>query len=284
MRVARSRRELDEALSPLPQEGLGFVPTMGYLHRGHISLLQAARADGPVVMSIFVNPRQFGVGEDLDRYPRDEAGDLAKARDAGVDVAFLPAVGEVYPPGYETEVHVRPLEEIHEGRFRPGHLSGVATVLARLFGMIRPERAYFGQKDFQQTVVVKRMVEDLALGVEVFVCPTVRESDGLAMSSRNVYLGPRERLEAPRIHQTLLFADRLFRDGEREATRLVGRASAELSRIPGFRLQYLTLADPVTVEEKHVAGVGDVLLAAGFFGSTRLIDNQVLGLESAPSV
>lgn len=282
MKVARSRNELDEALLPLRREGVGFVPTMGYLHDGHVSLLRTAREDGPVVLSIFVNPRQFGVGEDLDRYPRDEDGDLAKAREAGVDVAFLPSVEEVYPPGYQTEVHVRPLEEIHEGRFRPGHLSGVATVLARLFGMIRPERAYFGQKDFQQSVLVKRLVEDLALGVEIFVCPTVREGDGLAMSSRNVYLSPRERAEAPRIRRTLLFADRLFREGEREASRLVGRTSAELSRIPGFRLQYLALADPLTLEEQHVAEAGDVLLMAGFFGSTRLIDNQVLGLDPAP--
>jgi len=282
MKVARSRKELDEALLPLRQEGIGFVPTMGYLHDGHVSLLRAAREDGPVVLSIFVNPRQFGVGEDLDRYPRDEAGDLAKAREAGVDVVFLPGVEEVYPPGYQTEVHVRPLEEIHEGRFRPGHLTGVATVLARLFGVIRPERAYFGQKDFQQSVLVKRMVEDLALGLKIFVCPTVREEDGLAMSSRNVYLLPRERAEAPRIRKTLLFADRLFRDGEREASRLVGRASAELSRIPGFRLQYLTLADSVTLAEKAFADTGDVLLTAGFFGSTRLIDNQVLGLDPEP--
>lgn len=278
MRVLSSRSELTPFLKSLsPSEGLGLVPTMGYFHAGHRALMRAAKRDGPTLVSLFVNPKQFGVGEDLARYPRDLEGDMAAAEEEGVDVVYAPPVDDIFPEGFRTEVRVAGLSDLYCGYFRPGHFAGVTTVLARLFGIVRPERAYFGQKDYQQTVIVKRMVEDLALPIGIRVVPTVREADGLAMSSRNVYLSPEERRQAPMIHKTLLEADALFRAGEVEASRLLGRTSAALSRIPGFRIQYLVLVDPTTLDERRTAREGDVLLTAGFFGSTRLIDNQILG-------
>ena len=277
MRLATSLSELNEALSQLNMtSGLGLVPTMGYLHEGHQALVRRSHGDGPTVVTVYVNPKQFGVGEDLERYPRDLSRDVQRAEEAGADVLFAPTDEEIYPPGYATAVHVKHLEDLHCGYYRPGHFAGVTTVLARLFGLIRPSRAYFGQKDYQQSVIVRRMVSDLALPIEIVTVPTVREPDGLALSSRNVYLTAEERRSAPEIHRILSQARNLFAEGETDAARLLGRTSAQLSRIPGFRIQYLTLVDPDTLAERDVARPGDVLLTAGYFGSTRLIDNQIL--------
>lgn len=279
MKLATSQPELLEALSALDtDQGVGLVPTMGFLHQGHQALIRRAQNDGPTVVTVFVNPKQFGPAEDLERYPRDLEGDLRKAEEAGGDVLYAPRVDEVYPPGFATEVRVRGLEDLHCGHFRPGHFAGVTTVLARLFGLIRPERAYFGQKDYQQSVIVERMARDLALGIRIVTVPTVREPDGLAMSSRNVYLSAEERRRAPEIHAVLAEALKLFREGETDAARLAGRTSAALARIPGFRIQYLSLVDPKSLLERDgTAREGDVLLTAGFFGTTRLIDNEILG-------
>lgn len=250
---------------------------MGYFHEGHLTLMRQAVADGPSVASIFVNSKQFGAGEDFSRYPRDFDRDRTLAEETGIDLLFVPEDDEIYPRGFSTLVDVPQLSALYDGRFRPGHFAGVTTVLSRLFGMIGPQRAYFGQKDYQQTVIVRRMVRDLVIPVEIRVLPTVRESDGLAMSSRNVYLHSRERAEAPRIHAALEQADQLFLEGEKDASRLLGRTAAALSRIPGFRIQYLALTHPETMEEQEEAHPGDVLLTAGFFSQTRLIDNRILG-------
>ena len=197
MKVARSIAEAREELTPRREGTIGLVPTMGALHEGHLSLLRAARAENDtVVMSLFVNPAQFAEAGDLARYPRDEASDLARAREEGVNVVFAPSAEEMYPPGFQTWVDVTELGAVLEGSFRPGHFRGVATIVLKLFVVVRPERAYFGQKDAQQVEVVRRMIRDLAFEVELRVLPTIREPDGLALSSRNVLLSPEERARA----------------------------------------------------------------------------------------
>jgi pantoate--beta-alanine ligase len=243
--IAQLRNELTG------RAGIGLVPTMGAFHEGHLSLLRAAREENEtVVVSVFVNPAQFVAGEDFDRYPRDEARDLGLAEAAGVDVVFAPAADELYPPGHQTWVEVEQLGAILEGSHRPGHFRGVATVCCKLFNLVRPERAYFGQKDAQQVAVVRRMVRDLHLDVEIRALPTVRDPDGLALSSRNVYLSPEERERALALPKAL-------------ATRDPKRARALLN---GLDVDYLELADFEP----------PVLAAAVRIGKTRLIDNVVL--------
>jgi pantoate--beta-alanine ligase len=241
MKVARSAAEL-------PREGeLGLVPTMGAFHDGHLALFRAARQENElVVASLFVNPAQFAEGEDLATYPRDEARDAELAEQAGVDVLYLPAAEEIYPPGFETWVDVERLGAMLEGQHRPGHFRGVATVCLKLFNLVRPRRAYFGQKDAQQVAVVKRMVRDLAVPVEIRVAPTVRDADGLALSSRNAYLSPDERERALALPRALAMRDR--------------------SELDGLEVDYFEEAD---FEPR-------VLAAAVRVGSTRLIDNVVL--------
>jgi pantoate--beta-alanine ligase len=256
VRIARTFRELDDALAPLRGGSIGLVPTMGAFHDGHLSLFRAAREESDtVVVSLFVNPAQFGPGEDLDRYPRDEERDEAMAQEAGVDVLFAPSADEVFPPGFQTWVDVEKLGRGLEGDARPGHFLGVATVCLKLFNLVRPDRAYFGQKDAQQAAVIRRMVRDLNVPLEIRVLPTVRDADGLALSSRNLYLSPEERERALSLPRALA-----TRDPER---------AREMLR--GLDVEYVEVAD---FDPK-------VLAAAVRVGSTRLIDNVVLEGEVA---
>jgi pantoate--beta-alanine ligase len=256
--VARRIRELENALQPLRGVSIGLVPTMGAFHKGHASLFRAAREEcDAVVVSLFVNPAQFVRGEDLDRYPRDEEGDQALAEELGVDVLFVPEHGEIYPPGFQTWIEVEELGRRLEGEFRPGHFRGVATVCLKLFNLVRPARAYFGQKDAQQAAVIRRMVRDLNVPVEIWVLPTVRDADGLALSSRNAYLSPKERERALALPRAL-------------ATRDPAKAR-ELLR--DLEVEYVEVAD---FDPK-------VLAAAVRVGSTRLIDNVVLELPRQAS-
>ncbi|MCS7276849.1 MAG: pantoate--beta-alanine ligase [Dehalococcoidia bacterium] len=278
MRVVRSLGEMRQARAAL-QGIVGFVPTMGYLHEGHLSLVRRARAEcHHVVVSIFVNPTQFGPSEDYQRYPRDEARDLAMLEAEGVDVAFLPSAGEMYPPGFCTWVEVQgPLTERLEGASRPGHFRGVATVVLKLFNLVQPHRAYFGEKDAQQLRVIRRMVADLNLPVEIVPCPTVREPDGLAMSSRNVYLSPEERQQALALSRALELARRLVREeGLRDAAELRQRLESFLRCSPGVELDYVSVAHPETLAElERIEGPALVLLAARV-GPARLIDNALI--------
>lgn len=279
--VSRTRAELARVLAKLRREGrtLALVPTMGYLHEGHLRLLDEARPRADVTaLSIFVNPLQFGPGEDLDRYPRDEARDLRLARERGADLAFVPDRSEMYPSGEPlVQVDPGPLAERLCGRFRPGHFRGVLTVVAKLFGLFRPDTAVFGRKDYQQALLIRRMVRDLELGVEVRTAPLVREEDGLALSSRNEYLSPEERSDALGLYRALSAADRVFREGTDSATELLEVARTTVDKHPGIRLQYLELVDPETLEPLERARRGSVLAVAAHVGSTRLIDNVVLG-------
>ena len=277
MRTIRDVSELRNVLAGARSAGrtIGFVPTMGALHEGHLSLMRAAREQSDlVVLSIFVNPLQFGPNEDLASYPRSEAEDLAAADAVGVDVAFLPTVDQVYPRDRATMVTIGGVSDPLEGEARPGHFDGVATVVAKLFNLVQPERAYFGQKDAQQVAVIKTMSRDLSFPVDVVVCPTVRESDGLAMSSRNVYLGEAERAVAPSLWRALQAGGRVIADGgswevaEKTMEDLIGGTN-------GIELEYARAVDPLTFGSP--SSTGPVLLAiAAKVGPARLIDNLVV--------
>jgi pantoate--beta-alanine ligase len=276
VKVVRTRAELREARAALMGH-VGFVPTMGALHEGHGSLIQTARDNNvSVVASIFVNPTQFGPNEDFARYPRDEAADLALLDSLGVDVAYLPSVDEMYPPGGTTFVDVGALGEVLEGARRPGHFRGVATVVTKLFSMVQPHRAYFGQKDGQQSVVVRRFTRDLGLPVEIMVCPTVRESDGLALSSRNRYLTPDERAQAPALYQALQAAKNAAADGERSADKLRSVMLDALARAASGEPDYVSIADAESLEELTVLDRPALASLAVKFPSARLIDCQPL--------
>jgi pantoate--beta-alanine ligase len=270
--VAALRAALGERAGPA-----GLVPTMGYLHEGHASLARRARAENAaVVMSIFVNPTQFGPNEDYTRYPRDLARDRALAAAAGVDVLWVPAVEDVYPPGAPTWVEVDGLSGRWEGERRPGHFRGVATIVLKLFLAARPARAYFGEKDYQQLLVVRRMADDLLTGVEVVACPTVREADGLALSSRNAYLCPTDRAEAVALHQALSSAQALLAAGERDGAALEAAMRAALAAHPGVEPDYAAVVDAATLEPlARVDRPARALLAARV-GGVRLIDNAEL--------
>jgi pantoate--beta-alanine ligase len=277
--VVRTRESLAGAMGTLRASGsTALVPTMGFLHEGHLSLVDRAQelAD-QVVVSIFVNPLQFGPAEDLATYPRDEARDLSLLEARGADVVFVPPVDEMYPSG-EPAVSVSPgsLEDRLCGRYRPGHFRGVLTVVAKLFGLVRPEVAVFGRKDFQQAVLIRRMAEDLDLGVRVETGPIVREPDGLAMSSRNAYLNEEERTQAVGLFRALSHALDRFRGGESSAPSLLEAIRDELGRFPLLRLQYAELVDPRGLDPVDPAEPGSVLALAAFCGTTRLIDNVEL--------
>jgi len=260
--------------SVLPPEGVGFVPTMGYLHEGHLALVRRARAENPfVAVSIFVNPLQFGPGEDYERYPRDLKRDLALLEKEGVDLVFAPEPAGFYPPDFSSFVEVTgPLTEGLEGARRPGHFRGVTTVLTKLFHLIRPARAYFGEKDYQQLAVVRKLVRDLDFGIEIIGVPTVREPDGLARSSRNVYLSPAHRQAAPGIYRALLAVREAARQGASvEEARAVGLDA--LNRIPDLVVEYLEIVHPVTLEPLKDWVEGARALFAGRFPEVRLIDN-----------
>jgi len=272
LRVLRSRDALREARAQLPGP-VGFVPTMGALHRGHASLLEVARqGSGSVVASIFVNPTQFGAGEDFTRYPRNEDADLALLEAAGVQVAFVPAVEEIYPTGASTFVDVGPIGEVLEGAHRPGHFRGVATVVTILFDLVAPDRAFFGQKDGQQVVVIKKLVRDLGVPIEIVVSPTVRETDGLALSSRNVYLTADERAQAPTLYRALTAARAAFNGGERSADRLRERMLSALKPAPLGSVDYVSVADSRTLQELTSIDRPALMSLAVRFPSARLID------------
>ncbi|MGQ0669085.1 MAG: pantoate--beta-alanine ligase [Actinomycetota bacterium] len=280
MDVIRSATGVREACDGARAAGrsVGLVPTMGAFHQGHTSLMGRAREErDTVVVSLFVNPLQFGPAEDLSSYPRDETGDLATAESIGVNLVFAPSLDEMYPGGApEVTVDPGPLGERLEGASRPGHFRGVATVLAPLFNLIGPCRAYFGEKDAQQLAVVRRMVRDLAFPVEVAACPTVREPDGLALSSRNAYLSAEERDAAGCLFLALTEAAELARGGERDGAALVAAMAREIGATPLARLDYAAVVDEETFEEvREVLGRARALVAARI-GSTRLIDNLLL--------
>ena len=258
---------------------IGLVPTMGALHEGHLSLIARARAEcGFVVVSVFVNPTQFAPGTDFEKYPRDLDGDAEKAGEAGADLIFAPSVEEMYPPGDSTFVEVTgPLVECLCGPHRPGHFRGVTTVCARLFTIVGADRAYFGEKDYQQVLVVKQMVRDLQLPLEIVPVPTVREPDGLAMSSRNAYLSPDERKAAAVLSRALFAARDRFHSGERAAAALIAAARDIIDSEPLVTLQYLDLRDAQTLEELHALDRPALLAVAAFVGQARLIDNVVVG-------
>jgi pantoate--beta-alanine ligase len=257
---------------------VGFVPTMGALHAGHRSLLAAARREtGFVVASVFVNPLQFGPTEDLGTYPRDRDGDLAVLEADGVDLAFLPGEAEVWPAPPEVRLRVGALGERLEGARRPGHLDGVATVVAKLLHLVGPSRAYFGQKDAQQLAVVRRMVADLAFPNEIVACPTVREPDGLAVSSRNAYLSAEERVRAAVLYRSLEAGRDAFTAGERDPAAVELAAEELLAAVPGVQVDYVALVEPEGFEPAKQAEAGQVLAVAARVGRTRLIDNVILG-------
>jgi pantoate--beta-alanine ligase len=253
---------------------IGLVPTMGALHRGHLSLIEKARAEcGAVAVSIYVNPLQFGPGEDFRAYPRDPEKDAAMARTAGCDALFIPPDEEVHPPGHRTFVEVQGMQDVLCGRSRPGHFRGVATVVAKLFAIVRPDAAYFGEKDAQQVRILRRMERDLKMGVEIVSCPIVREEDGLALSSRNAYLTLAERRAAPVLYRALRAAADRARAGETDAARLVALVRDTISSEPLARLDYAEAVDGETLEPATAAGPGTLLAVAAWFGRARLIDN-----------
>jgi pantoate--beta-alanine ligase len=258
---------------------LGFVPTMGALHEGHLSLVRAARASSDVVAaSIFVNPTQFGPNEDLAKYPRSFERDCEMLEREGVSLLFAPSVEEMYPAGAVTWVTVEGLSEKLDGRSRPGHFRGVTTVVAKLFHAVEADAAFFGQKDAAQVAIVRRMVRDLNFAVEIVVCPIVREADGLAMSSRNAYLDPEQRKRALVLHRALMRVQNLVKAGEREVAKLLAAGREEVAAENSVRLDYLEIVDPNTLDAVKRATSGTLIAIAAYVGSTRLIDNVLLAV------
>jgi pantoate--beta-alanine ligase len=278
--VISSPSQMRARAAALRAEGrrIAFVPTMGYLHAGHVSLLEEGRRRGDIlVLSIFVNPTQFGPKEDLSRYPRDLDGDLETAQRAGVDLAFVPEAADMYPPGYQTFVDVRDVQKGLCGDRRPGHFTGVATVVLKLFHLVQPQVALFGMKDYQQFQLIRRMCRDLDLDIEIVGLPIVRESDGLAMSSRNAYLQGDERLRALALSRALQVAKNAFDAGQRKAGKLIDAARMSLHMTDGVVLDYLDLRDAETVGPVQEFITRPAVMAiAAFVGKTRLIDNQLL--------
>ncbi len=277
MKTVTSLSELRAARAELPAP-IGFAPTMGYLHEGHLSLGRRAKAEcASVVFSIFVNPTQFGPTEDFNAYPRNLPADLALLETIGVDLVWTPTPAILYPPGFQTWVTVEEITQPLEGSMRPGHFRGVATVVAKLFNAVGPDKAYFGQKDAQQVAVIRQMASDLNFPLEVVICPTAREPDGLAMSSRNTYLTPEQRRAAPVLFRALQAAQASYTRGERDAEALRQVMSRVLAAEPLARPQYVSCADPLTLQELQTIERGALLSMAVFVGKTRLIDNLVLG-------
>jgi pantoate--beta-alanine ligase len=284
--VTRGKQRVDILTTPAEMRAwsrsgrgsVGFAPTMGYLHEGHLTLARRAKAENErAVVSIFVNPTQFGPNEDFERYPRDEARDLELLKGAGVDAVYLPTPATVYPEGYQTYVEVERFSGPLEGARRPGHFRGVATVVLKLFNAVEPARAYFGRKDAQQLRVLQRMATDLDLAVEIVPCDIVREPDGLAMSSRNVYLTPAQRAAAPLLYRSLCEVRAAFEGGERDADRLRRDVIATISAEPLAEIDYVSLADDRTLEEVTGAVERPALLSLVVkFGNTRLLDNVEL--------
>ncbi len=276
MQVLTTIEDFRQAKSVLPGSW-GFVPTMGYLHAGHLSLVRRAKAESErVAVSIFVNPTQFGPSEDFAAYPRDLERDLKLLEPLGVDLVFNPPPDVMYPPHFQTYVTVEEVTRTLEGVARPGHFRGVATVVTKLFNIVQAERAYFGQKDAQQVIVTKRMIADLAMPTRIVVCPTLREPDGLAMSSRNTYLDPAQRRAAPVLHRALTAAKDRYDTGERNAETLRDAMQHTLAQEPLAQVEYVSAADPVTLLELDRVGDSALLSMAVRIGRPRLIDNFLL--------
>jgi pantoate--beta-alanine ligase len=256
---------------------IAVVPTMGALHEGHLALIRHARARADIViLTIFVNPTQFGPNEDLSRYPRDEAGDIAKARACNIDLAFCPEASAMYPAGAQTFVEVRELQKPMCGASRPGHFAGVATIVSKLFHITLPHLAVFGEKDYQQLAIIRRMVRDLDFAIEIQGVPIVREPDGLALSSRNAFLSQEQRRSALALSKGLAAAEAAFKGGERDAQKLLAAARGPLDAEAGVRIDYVELRDADELTELTTVGKRAVLAIAAFVGTTRLIDNRVL--------
>ncbi len=276
MKIVETIREMKEIRHGLSGT-VGLFPTLGYLHAGHLSLVRRSRQENDFTFcSLFVNPTQFGPHEDFDRYPRDYQRDFALLKKEGVDFVFLPSVKEMYPEGYNTWVDVLAVTDVLEGKIRPGHFRGVATVVNKIFNILEPDRAYFGQKDAQQNVVLKKMVAELNMNVKVVICPTVREPDGLAMSSRNVYLNPDERAQAPALYKALSTAHVMWVEGERDAARLRQAMTGIIQQKPLANIEYISIADGLSLNELEKAEPPAVISLAVRFGKTRLIDNILL--------
>jgi pantoate--beta-alanine ligase len=276
MQIAKSIAEMKAARIKSPGS-VGFVPTMGYLHQGHLALVRQARDENSaVVVSIFVNPTQFGPTEDFKTYPRDTERDLAMLQKEKTDIVFMPSAEEMYPEGFNSWVDVEKVTDRLEGSYRPGHFKGVATVVAKLFNIVEPTRAYFGQKDAQQVLVIKKMVTDLNMNLEVILAPTVRESDGLAMSSRNVYLNSEERQAATILFKALTLAQNLREKGEMNAETLRQQMTSLISREPLAKIEYVSIAGAETLEELSKIDGPAIASLAVRVGKTRLIDNIVL--------
>lgn len=272
-------RDIKDKVAGLKAQGfsIGLVPTMGGLHKGHLSLIRRARQENDtVVLSIFVNPTQFDRRKDLEDYPRDLEDDKELAQKGGVDIVFAPGVEEMYPGGFSTYVEVEGLTKGLCGAFRPGHFRGVTTVVTKLFNIIRPDRAYLGEKDFQQTVVVKRLVKDLNMDVEVVALPTVRDMDGLALSSRNVRLGREDRVVALSLYKALLRARKLFASGVTDSVKIIQQMRDTLHKAGIFQIDYISIVDPETLEELEEANPRAMATIAAWVKDTRLIDNMCL--------
>ncbi len=279
MRVIEKISDLKAIIRSQKSSGktIGFIPTMGFLHQGHLSLVKASKDENDfTIMSIFVNPTQFGPNEDFDKYPRDMARDTKLAEAAGVDVIFAPLKDEMYPDGYKTYVDVVDITNVLCGKSRPGHFKGVTTVVTKLFNIVEPDKAYFGQKDGQQVIVLKKMVRDLNMNLEIVTCPIVRESDGLAMSSRNTYLSPEQRSGALVLSKSLFKAEQLIKDGERDVAHIIGYISEKISEISFADIDYVEVTDIINLEKVDTIN-GKVLIALAVrFGKTRLIDNVIV--------
>ena len=284
MRTLRTIAELRTALLQPRREGrrIGLVPTMGALHDGHLSLMRRARSEcDEVVVSLFVNPAQFNESSDLAAYPRDEDRDVLSTAEQGVDYLFAPTADEIYPEGFVTTVNVAGITEVLEGEHRgPEHFEGVATIVSKLFNIVAPDVAYFGQKDAQQTVVIKRLVRDLNIAVQIEICPTVREADGLAMSSRNAHLSPSERQRATALYQALSTVQVLVAAGETDVEAILAAANAELED-PQVRVEYFQIVNPTTLVPITSVDEPALALVAAWVGQTRLIDNQLLSVPTS---
>ena len=276
MKVIETIAEMRQLRKQLA-EPVGFVPTMGYFHEGHLSLVRRARVENPsLVVSIFVNPEHFGQQEDFGTYPRDTQRDLSILEKGKTDIVFMPSVGEMYPPGFDSWVEVSKVTLRLEGASRPGHFRGVATVVAKLFNIVQPTRAYFGQKDAQQAIVIKKMVADLNMNLEIVTLPTVREPDGLAMSTRNAYLNHKERQAATVLYKALTLAQGLWSQGERDAEQIRQEMRTLIQKEPLATIDYISIADPETLEEFDKVKPPALVSMAVKIGKTRLIDNVVV--------
>jgi len=283
MRIIKTIKEMQALRTELRSDGksVGFVPTMGALHDGHLSLVTKSVEDNDItIVSIFVNPTQFGPGEDFNRYPKDHKGDIEKISTLNVETVFLPEIAEIYPKDFSTFIYVGGIGNILCGASRPDHFNGVGTVVTKLFNIITPDRAYFGQKDFQQTVVIKKLVKELGFNVEIVVCPIVRESDGLAMSSRNVYLSKEERNSALIIYKALQHAeDLILSEGMNDSDSVKGEIEKLIKSEPLAKIAYIEIVDPRNLKSLTVINESAIICIAVSFGSTRLIDNLILNRQ-----